>query len=352
MSAETTHPFSNLDDYVAIPRVGGLALSPDGSRLVVGVQTLDATKTRYVTALWEVDPTGERPARRVTRSAKGESGAAFTRRGDLLFVSARPDAEPDGSGDEPPAALWLQPADGGDARIVATRPGGVGGVRVARDAGSVVLASATLPASTDAEGDAKARAARKDATVSAVLHEEYPVRYWDHDLGPDRPRLLVADVPDDLAWSEGRLELRDLTGHVGRALHDDASWDITPDGTTVVASWMLPEAHGSQRSTVVAIDVATGERRDLGGTPELELDSPRVSPDGSQVAVVVHLRSTPDSPPDSWLAVAGVAGGELRHLTREWDRWPGSPRWTPDGSGIVVVADDGGRAPLFLVDVA
>ena len=46
--------------------------------LVVTVATPDAERTRYTTALWEVDPAGARPARRLTRSVKGESAAAFT----------------------------------------------------------------------------------------------------------------------------------------------------------------------------------------------------------------------------------------------------------------------------------
>ena len=54
--------FHDLDDYIALPRLGGLALSPDGSRLVVGVSTLDEDRTKYQPALWEVDPAGERPA--------------------------------------------------------------------------------------------------------------------------------------------------------------------------------------------------------------------------------------------------------------------------------------------------
>ncbi|MFP5336506.1 MAG: alpha/beta fold hydrolase [Actinomycetes bacterium] len=350
MSDTTSGPFADLDAYVALPRVDGLALSPDGTRLVVGVQTLDRKKTRYVTALWEVDPAGERPARRLTRSAKGESGAAFTPSGDLLFVSARPDAEPDDGAEDVPA-LWLQPAGGGDARVVASRPGGVGGVRVARGSGTVVLASATLPSSTDETSESEGRTARKDAKVSAVLHEEYPVRYWDHDLGPQRARLFAAEVPADLALTDDRLELRDLTGHVGRALHDEGSWDVTPDGATVVTSWLVPEARGSQRFTVVAIDVASGRRTVLADREGFDHDSPRVSPDGTSVVVSVHRTSTPDDPGDAWLGVVPIAGGEVRDLTAGWDRWPHSVRWTPDGRSLVVVADDGGRAPLFRVDV-
>ena len=93
-------PFHDLDQYIAIPRLSGLALSRDGSRLVTGVQTLDPDRTAYRSALWEVDPRGELPARRLTRSAKGESSAVFTARGDLAFTSARPDPDTKADGKE------------------------------------------------------------------------------------------------------------------------------------------------------------------------------------------------------------------------------------------------------------
>ena len=213
-------PFADLDAYAALPRVGGLWLSPDGRRLVVGVAGLDKEKTRYTTALWEVDPAGERPARRLTRSAKGESAAAFTPAGDLLFTSARPGPD-DEDGEEPRAALWRQPAAGGDARVVANPPGGVHAVVVSRS-GTLVLGSPLLPGSADPESDQANRKARQEAGVSAILHEEYPVRYWDHDLGPDRDRLLTAELgageePGEEPGDEP-LSLRDLTGHAGRAL--------------------------------------------------------------------------------------------------------------------------------------
>ena len=138
---QPTDPFTDLDVYVTLPRVAGLWLSPDGGRLVVAVATPDRENTRYSSALWEVDPAGRRPARRLTRSGKGEAAAAFTPYGDLLFTSARP--EPDGEPDEDPRpALWLQPAAGGDARVVAKLPGGVHGVVVSAS-GTVVLGSPT-----------------------------------------------------------------------------------------------------------------------------------------------------------------------------------------------------------------
>src|SRR5688572_2006855 len=147
--------YDDLDAFQALPRTSGLALSPDGARLVTAVATLDPDATKWVTALWEVDPAGARPARRLTRSRKGEAGPVFTPDGDVLFTSARPDPDAD-SADDAPAALWLLPA-AGEARVLATRPGGIGGVAVARDAGTVAVLSDTLPGSTDGASDEQRR---------------------------------------------------------------------------------------------------------------------------------------------------------------------------------------------------
>ena len=105
-----TDAFADLDAFLALPRLSGLALSPDGSRLVTTVATLDPKSTRHVGALWEVDPTGARGARQLTRSRKGEGGATFTPDGTVLFSSARPDPERE---DDDLGSMLLQ--GGGDA---------------------------------------------------------------------------------------------------------------------------------------------------------------------------------------------------------------------------------------------
>jgi dipeptidyl aminopeptidase/acylaminoacyl peptidase len=334
--------FLDLDAYVSIPRLAGLWLSPDGRRLVVGVGTPDQENGRYSTALWAVDPEGEEPARRLTRSVKGEAAAAFTPGGDLLFTSARP--APDGDEDDKTAALWLQPGGGGDAFVLARLPGGVHGVTVS-PSGTVVAGSGMFAGSKDVDADQETRKKRKEAGVSAILHESYPIRHWDHDLGPDRPRLTAGELDGET------VELRDISGHAGRALDVEAEWDITPDGRTVVTTWLVAERGGSERPTLVAIDVASGERRVLADDAANDYGSPRISPDGSQVAFVVHRRSSLDDPGDVWLALVALnSGGPVKDLTSGWDRWPSGARWTPDGAALIVAADHDGRAPLWRVD--
>lgn len=171
----TATPFHDLQAYVALPRLAGLVLSPDGTRLVTSVATLGPERNGRRTALWEIDPTGARPARRLTRGPTGESAPVFTPDGDLLFTTGRPDPERPDRPADPPAALWLLPT-GGEARQAGTRPGGIDGPVVARAAGTVVVTSATLPGAVTGEDDEARRKDRREKKVTAILHAGHPVR--------------------------------------------------------------------------------------------------------------------------------------------------------------------------------
>src|SRR5271154_1402801 len=61
--ADAHSPFHDLDDYVAIPRMTGLRLSPDGSWLAATVQSLSPDRKKYVTSIWRIDP-ARRPDRK------------------------------------------------------------------------------------------------------------------------------------------------------------------------------------------------------------------------------------------------------------------------------------------------
>ena len=340
-------PFHDLDRYLELPRVGGLALSPDGTRLVTTVQTLDAKRTGWTTAVWEVDPTGWAPARRLTRSRKGESSAVFAASGDVLFTSARPDPAAEKDEEEPRSALWLLPAAGGEARVVATAPGGVGGVLAAREADVVSVSAPVLPRAADLAEDKELRTGRTDRKLSAILHAGYPVRHWDHDLGPDEERRFAGT----LASGDGdpRLELRQLTGP-GRQLdeHDAA---LAPDGGTLVATWGVADPGAARRTVLVAVDTATGERRVLVDDPDGEVFGPAVSADGRWVAFGSETITTPEEAPVVRLGLVPLDDDDAdpEILADDWDRWPTSVAWLPDGSGLVVTADEDGCGPVFLL---
>jgi dipeptidyl aminopeptidase/acylaminoacyl peptidase len=332
-------PFDDLDDYIALPRVSGLAVSPDGSRVVTTVTELNDKSTEYVSAVWEVDPAGHRPARRLTRGAKGESSPAFTADGDILFVAVRPT----GDDDKPPAALWRLPAEGGEAIEAFAPPGGVETMRTARDAAVAIVRAPMLPSAQSVDDDRRLRDLRKDNKITAILHTGYPIRYWDKDLGPGQPHLLGLDVGGDA-------QPTDLTPAPGGAMRE-ADFDVSADGGFVVTSWRQPAAGASLHAVLVRIDRDTGERVVIADEADADVWSPAIAPDGSAVAYLHESYSTPEKAPQISLRCMRF-GGEHVEVAADWDRWPASVTWTRDGTALIVTADQDGRCPVFRIDLA
>jgi dipeptidyl aminopeptidase/acylaminoacyl peptidase len=363
-AADIATPFHDLDDYLAIPRVAALRLSPDGTWLAAAVQTLSADRKKFVTSVWRIDAAGA-PARRLTRSAEGEGSPRFLPDGSLLFTSKRPD--PDGDGADPgndKAALWLLPAGGGEARIAAALPGGVTSVETAADSDAIVVTSPVLPAagednsgeSTVAD-DERLRKDRKDAGVLAILHESVPVRFWDHDLGPADLRLFAVtrpsgDEPGDEAAEQADVKdvPRDVTPAAGRALLEQ-SFAVSPDGTTTATGWWRWRDGVQSHSELVHVDLATGAQTVLLADTEFNYSDPDFSPDGRTVVCVRGTQGTPEKPSEFTLVLVGAEGGEETDLLPDFDRWPVSPVWDPAGRRVYFTADDGGRRPVFAVEI-
>ncbi len=363
--------FRDIRDYVAIPRLSALRLSPDGTWLAAAVQLLSPDGKKFVSSIWRLDPVpgGAAPAR-LTRSAAGESSPRFLPDGSLLFISARPDpagpgqdpasttppgqaegalAVPDGDDSEDKPALWLLPGRGGESRRLLAPPGGVDAVAAATASGSVAVTVATLPGAASLQQDARRRAGRKDLAVTAILHESGPVRFWDHDLGPDQLRLLGAEI--SAADEAATVTTRDLTPDPGRSL-DEQHFEVAPDGSVAVTGWSTWDERGEQTIELAVIDLATGARRTLLAEPGCDFTDPCLSPDGRLVACLRESHDSYDKPGDVTLVVASLAGASApRDLLDGFDRRPQEIAWAPDGATVYFTADDLGRRPLFQADL-
>jgi len=339
-------PWEDLRAYVATPRLTGLRLSPDGTRLVASVSTLNKDKNAYVTSLWQVDPSGAQPARRLTRGVDGDAASAFTRGGDLLFTSKRTVPAEDEPAKDSTKALWCLPAGGGEAYVAGRRDGGWEAILTSTDADTVVLAAPAHPGTADEKADAERREARSKAKVSAILHKGVPVRFWDHDLGAETTRLFASSISD--ADDATLTAPRPLSGDVGGSL--DGPFSLSADGQVAVSSWRTPQRKGDQHYSVAIWDVASGERRVIDAT-ECDYESPLVSPDGSLVAAICSTRPTPQRVSESWLVLIDATTGVDTPLARSWDRWGAPAAWSPDSKTLYVTADDDGDSPVFAVQV-
>ena len=342
-----TEPFT-IDRMLQLPRLSSLRLSPDGKRLVVAVGRVAPDGKKMATALWQVDPSGQAPARRLTRSVAGESGGhAFLPDGSLLFASARPDPDvkPDDAKDI--HALWLLPPDGGEARPVASPDGGIDGIATARSARAVAFGAMVHRGAADLTEDGAREKARKDSGVKALLFEDYPIRHWDHYLGPRYRRLFAASVP----VGEGRIvEPRDLEPEVGGFTFEDGPFDIAPDGSFVVAVRRRPGVFPETWDDLVQYDTITGEARQLTNHEAAYADC-AISPDGRTVAATRFSYASPVEPERYSLVLIDLATGDQREIAGEIDRRPEAPRWGPDASVLYFDSDDAGLHSAYRVDL-
>ncbi len=371
--------FDDLDAYVATRRQGGLALSPDGARLVTTVSELSPDATKSVTSIWEVDPTGEAPARRLTRSSAGESSATFAPDGDLLFTSRRPDPTVEAADDEP-AALWVLPHHGGEARRILGPGDGVASFAIARDSGHVVVTTTVpvgaAPAEIDdgsrtsgddhgehadretsptAPDDAAAafRAARKKAGVSARLHDRFPVRFWDHDLGPGRPQIRVHDqlAADRLTEPLAVVDPAEPSQRVRESA-------IAPDGTTLAVAVDVrdPDDPAAVRvrlelRPVPDGDVSGSDAEIVADEPGADHEMPVITPDGRWLLWIREEHAAPGRAPAQSLMVRPLEGGEARPVVGSGVWAIRSVTGTPDRDTVLVVADERGHAPIFRVSL-
>jgi dipeptidyl aminopeptidase/acylaminoacyl peptidase len=367
-------PFHDLQDYLALPRLTGLRLAPDGNWLAVTVSALVPDGAAFKSSIWRVDTGSAGPARaaaRLTWSAEGEDRPAFLPDGGMLFLSPRP--APPVPGLKPAAdagdtggkrALWLLPAAGGEARRVAAPPGGLSQLATAASSGLAAFTAPVLPGSGGAAADGPQRRARADAGVTAILHEAPLVRYWDHDLGPDEQRLLVTDLSAAGSGSggpggsapEAAAVPRDLTPRAGRAL-DEHTFELSPDGHLAVTGWSVDDGAGGLRKDLVVIDTSTGEHRTLLSAPGFDFTAPRVAPDGKRVAAIQQRHETYHQasavtvvqvPLD---AVPADGPAETLDLLPGLEHSPAELAWAPDGSGVFITTADRGRGPVLRADL-
>jgi dipeptidyl aminopeptidase/acylaminoacyl peptidase len=339
--------FADLAAFATMPRIGSLALSSDGSRLVTVVAELAADEKTWKGALWEVDPGGEHPARRLTRSGKNESSPIFAPDGSLLFLSGRPNQEASSSGskgqDKP--ALWsLPPA--GEAQELFRPGGGVAKVHVASDAGTVLL-TATVHRSVDhGEQDDAKRKAREDAGVTAILHEAYPVRFWDADLGPDHPRLFTAGPLDGPVTDPVDLT-PDADGRI------DESAVISPDGRWVAYGYHVDVSASYGRRIALQLAAADGSStRMLADQDGVSFHQPAFTPDSAGLICVRQQESTADAPWHNTLVRIDVATGEITELAPEFPQEPESPVISPTGEAVFFSSNDHGHRPVWKLDLA
>jgi dipeptidyl aminopeptidase/acylaminoacyl peptidase len=327
------HHVFRFDDYLALSWLAEAVPSPAGDAIAVVVKAYDAGAKGWRTHLELVTPTG---ARRVTSSPEGEAEPFWSPDGRRLgFVSGRGGAD----------ALWELRLDGGEATKLLDLPlGGSAPAWLPDGSGLVVAVEVFELCGADPTCTQKMLAEKAASGVSARVYDDLGFRPWNHWRDGRVQHLLRYDVRTS-SWSDltpGDLDVP-LVPFGGRD-----EYDVCADGKTLVYSVKPREgAAWSTDTRLVALDLASGARRELAGAPGYDLQ-PRCAPDSKHVAYLSMARNQYESDRHA-LRVVHLGSGASTELTAGFDDWALDPVWDARGEGVIFASMQAGRQSLFRV---
>lgn len=334
MTTMVNDPRTLHDRLVAQPRPADLVLAPDGTRLILSVGALDDEGTRYVSELWEVDPTGERDPRPVTGSVQGDSAPVFAADGTLTVLSTR------GTDDPPGAGVWTLSANG-EAERIAHHPGGTTAFTIAARSRALAYTAGLLPGAADARTHGDLLQQRQRSGVTAILYEATPTRAGGVDLGPAEPHTFVlrGDAPPVDAGGQGLAGTGDMA--------------LSADGTAV-AYTRAPTSTAPDTNVVVMADAATGVERRTFSRPGHQYYRPVFTADGTLLICQRQREETYDSEWRVTLVAFDVESGEETDLLPDFDNWPWPGRAIPSpvagDATLWFTGDERGHCPVFRRD--
>lgn len=325
----------DLDQFLALHRVGHPAIDPEGKRAVLAVSRLNEEKSKRVTELWQLNLDGDEPASVLVSAEQSCHSPQFGNDGSLYFLSKQ-DTPSDQDNDI--EQVWRL-RSGGDPQAISNEPLGVLEYRVAGST-LVMLAEAAEDSGAIESTRARWRDQGKNGP-SGRVYTEMNVRSWDHWTGGPAPHFVSCDLE-----GKGR---RDLTPTFDRELRADhgLDWDLSSDGKSLVSVCIRPGLDRLDDSSLLLVDTASGAARQLGQLDRITHLSVKFSPDGKQIAAARHRRQR-GKHGEIRLVWYASDGGDAHPIAENWDAQPTVADWHGDDA-LLVTAPASGHVPLYRV---
>lgn len=317
-----------------------LAVSPCELWLAIGVMRWNADVTDYVCDIWRVSLDIDTKPLQLTSGNHNDNKPCFRKDGSLGFLSDRPPSISDTKSTERATnQVWLLPIQGGDPQQLTTEPNGVSDFMfAARSELLVVNSRIDSSASISEQTESNNKIERSETTK--LHYTEMPVRNAGNWISTFKNQLIAF-----ISEGGNRSVLTSTFDYCG------GSFDLSPDGTTVVAVMGKGAFYRNSKSSLVLIDVESGKMSLLYEDSQSEIFSPKFSVDGHRIAFEVwKIHPGVIGKSDIWLI--DLETGNKQILTEHWDRHDYSLfAWSSDNSSIIFSVPDEGQKPIFIVNV-
>jgi dipeptidyl aminopeptidase/acylaminoacyl peptidase len=341
LSAQSKRPFT-FDDMMALKRISSPVISPDGKWVLFSAVDVNLKENKKTPHLWVV-PLAGGDARQLISNPAGEDRGRWSPDGThFLFTSGR-----DGS-----SQIWTVGFDSsngvlaGEPRKITSISTEADGAIWSPDGKNILFVSEVYP---DCPDDACNKARDEDhaaSKVKAMVFTRLFFRHWSSYTHFKRSHLFVVPVEGgpakDITPGDHDIPPFSLGGQ--------DLYTISPDGQEVAFTSNIDEVEAaSTNNDIFVVPITGGAPKKLSTSPGSD-STPLYSPNGRYLAWRMQERAGYES--DRFqLVVYDRRNGQIRNLTRDFDRWVGTMAWTPDSQSIYFTAEDKGEVPIYRINV-
>jgi dipeptidyl aminopeptidase/acylaminoacyl peptidase len=324
LAAQTGKRTFSLDDLARLHSVSDPQVSPDGKWVAYTVGTVDTDKDKRDSDVWMVSWDGVQQIR-LTSSKDSESRPRWSPDGKYLaFVASRGDEDEKKQG----AQVWLLNRAGGEAEKLTDVKGGVTDYAWSPDGRKLALIVDDFDPSEEPE---KMEGWKRKAKPPIVIDRYAFKRDFGGYLANLHSHLYLLDL-------ESKKAEQITSGN-----YDDRQPAWSPDGTKIafVSERAPADPDRVQNPDIYVIDAKAGATPvQITTFDGVDAGPPAWSPDGKWIAYLQGDETRFYAYNLNKLAVVSASGGAPRVLTGQLDRSASNPRFTSDGSGVLVTVED------------
>ncbi len=337
----------DVRDLVNFDRVSEPMLTPDGKHAVYALRQTDFAANKAKTGLWKQSVDGKQKAVRITAEDFSVNSPNLSGDGlSIYFLSAK-------SGS---MQLWKQALNGGAAVQLTNYPLDVGSYKISPDGASVAFSLEVFNDCNDLACSKKRLDDEEASKATGVLHDKLFIRHWDTWADGRRNQLYVARfAADGKLTGEPRKISAGIDGDVPSKPFGDASeYTFSPDGKTVVFNARIA---GKTEAWSTNFDLYSVAADGSSAPKNLTADNlawdtgPVFSHDGKTLYYRAMKRATFEADRFGVMAM-DVASGAKREINPAWDRSADSLTLSADGKTLYTVTDDVGTHALFAMDTS
>ncbi|MGH8116533.1 MAG: prolyl oligopeptidase family serine peptidase [Rhodanobacteraceae bacterium] len=324
LAATAAAPRIRLQDYRALVRIASPQFSPDGNALAFLTIRSDFVHDRYDATLRVMD-LGDRQSRVVVEGMRDLHGPRWSPDGRTLAFIAKVGKQD--------SQIYTVPAAGGTPEQVGDVPNGVEQFAWSPDGKTIAYV-------TPDDSPLSAADRRTHHDLFTIHDDDYLI---DKAAVPSHIWLLTVANGAVRQLTHGPTSVLETAPPFGGGISSPV-WSA--DGRWIAYT---QQANGddadSDRTRIVAVDVATGEQHPVTDQNSYEYN-PRFAPSGDTLAWLYPHGPGPISDMDAFV---GSPDGGARDISADLDR-DLMPKiaWLPDGSGVIGMADDHVGVSLYV----